>query len=72
MVVFAKHQHEKISVKLDMFSGGSVVKHLPANAEDTGDAGSILGSGRSLGEGIATHSNVLSWNGPWTEEPGGL
>ena len=55
-----------------MFPGGSVVKNLPANAGDTGDASSILGSGRSLGERIATHSNVLAWNGPWTEEPGEL
>ena len=30
------------------FQGGSVVKNLPANV---GDAGSISGSGRSLGEG---------------------
>jgi len=30
------------------FSGGSAVKNLPANA---GDAGSILRSGRSPGEG---------------------
>ena len=30
------------------FSGGSVVKNLPANAEDIG---LILGPGRSLGEG---------------------
>ena len=30
------------------FSGDSVVKNLPANA---GDVGSILGSGRSPGEG---------------------
>ena len=28
---------------------GSVVKNLPANAGDTGDAGSIPGSGRSPG-----------------------
>ena len=28
-----------------------VVKNLPANAEDTGDTGSIPGSGRSHGEG---------------------
>ena len=71
-MVFAIHQHEKISVKLDMSPGGSVVKNLPAKAGDTGDASSVLGSGRSLGERIATHSNVLAWNGPWTEEPGEL
>ena len=33
---------------------------------------------RSLGwedlleEGMATHSNILAWRIPWTEEPGGL
>ena len=31
--------------------GGSVVKNPPANAEDTGDVGSIPGAGRSLGVG---------------------
>ena len=33
------------------FPGGSVVKNLPARAEDAEDLGSILGSGRSLGGG---------------------
>ena len=28
--------------------------------------------GRSLEEGMATHSSVLAWRNPWTEEPGGL
>ena len=37
--------------QLDGLPGGSVVKNLPANAGDTGDGGSILGSGRSPGEG---------------------
>ena len=32
------------------FPGGSVVKNLPANAEATGGAGSIPGSGRSPGK----------------------
>ena len=40
------------------FPGGSVVKNPPANA---GDMGSIPGLGRSLGEGIATHSSTLAW-----------
>jgi len=26
----------------------------------------------SLEEGMATHSNILAWRIPWTEEPGGL
>ena len=33
------------------FPGDSVVMNLPANTGDTGDMGSILGLGRSLGEG---------------------
>ena len=33
------------------FPGGAVVKNLPANAGDSGDMGSIPGSGRFHGEG---------------------
>ena len=25
-----------------------------------------------LEEGMATHSNILTWEIPWTEKPGGL
>ena len=31
--------------------GGAMVKNLPANAGDTRDAGAVLGSGKSPGEG---------------------
>ena len=31
-----------------------------------------LGQKGPLEEGMATHSNVLAWRIPWTEEPGGL
>ena len=50
------------------FPGGSAVKNLPANEEDTG---SIPGLRRSPGEG---NDNPLqySWKIPWTEEPDGL
>ena len=33
------------------FPSGSVVKNLPANAEDAGDVGSLSGLGRCSGEG---------------------
>ena len=49
-----------------------VVKNFPANAQDVGGMGSILGSGRFLEEGMATHSSILAWRIPWTEEPGVL
>ena len=35
-------------------------------------ADSIPGLGRSLGEETATHSSILAWEIPWTEEPGEL
>ena len=31
-----------------------------------------LGQEDPLEEGMETHSSVLSWRIPWTEEPGGL
>ena len=49
-----------------------VVKSLPANAEDVRDKDSIPGSGRSPGEGYATHSSTLAWRIPWAEVLGGL
>ena len=52
------------------FPGGSVVKNSTVHAEDTGEVGSIPGD--PLEEEMATHSSVLAWRIPWTEEPGGL
>ena len=51
------------------FLDGSVVKNPPANA---GDVISISGSGRPPGGENATHSSILAWRLPWTEEPGRL
>jgi len=39
---------------------------------NTGYLGSVPGSGRSPGEGLATHLSILAWRIPWTEEPGRL
>ena len=40
-----------------------MVKNLPANA---------LGWEDPLEKEMATHSNILAWGIPWTEEPGRL
>ena len=40
------------------FQGGSMVKSPPASV---GDVGLIPGSGRSPGEGMATHFSILAW-----------
>ena len=50
-------------------------KGFPGNSAPTcnaGVAGSIPGLGRSPGGIMATHSSILAWEIPWTEEPGGL
>ena len=45
-----------------------MVKNLPINAGDVGS----LGQEDPLEKGMATHSSILAWRSPWTEEPGGL
>ena len=51
------------------FPGGSDGKENACNA---GDLGSTLGWDDPLEKGMATHSSILAWRIPWTEEPGGL
>ena len=46
-----------------------VVKNPPANAGDIRDADLIPGLEDPLEEGMATHSRILAWRIPWTEEP---
>ena len=50
------------------------VKNLPAVQETQEIAGSIPGPGipDPLEEGMETHSSILAWRIPWTEEPGRL
>ena len=43
-----------------------MVKNTPANARDTG---LIPRLGRPPEKGMATHSSILAWRIPWTEEP---
>ena len=46
-----------------------MVKNLPAMQETWVQS---QGQENPLEKGIATHSNILTWRIPWTEEPGGL
>ena len=54
------------------FPGGAVVKNLPEIQEPQEVLGQPLGRDDPLEEGMATHSDILAWRIPWTEEPGGL
>ena len=47
-------------------------KESDHNAGDPADEDLIPGSGRSSEKEMATHSSVLAWEIPWTEEPGEL
>ena len=47
------------------FPGGS-------DGEESGCDAGDLGWEDPLEKGMATHSSVLTWRIPWTEEPGGL
>ena len=51
------------------FSGGSDGKVSAFNA---GGLVRSLGQEDPLEERLATHSSILDWRIPWTEEPGGL
>ena len=67
-------EHEKNhqffhSVEAKGFPGGSDGKDSTCNGEDPGV---IFGWEESLEKGTATHSSVLAWRIPWTEEPCGL
>ena len=46
-----------------------MVKNLPAMQETQVLS---LGWEDPLEEGMTTHSSILAWRIPWTEEPGGL
>ena len=49
-----------------VFSGGLAVKNLPAMQEPQIR---FLGREDLLEEGMATHSGILAWRIPWTEQP---
>ena len=56
-----------MSVYIWGFLGGSVVKNLPAVQKTQVR---YLGQEDPLEKGMSTHSSILAWNTPWTEEPG--
>ena len=45
---------------------------LKESACNAGESDSTPGLGRSLEKEMATHSSILAWRIPWTEEPGWL
>ena len=56
-------------VKHPIASVAQLLKNLPAMQETQVQS---LGQKDPLEKGMATHSSILAWRIPWTEEPGGL
>ena len=52
-----------------MSQAAQTIKNLPAMRETWVQS---LGWEDPLEEGMATHSSILAWRTPWTEEPGKL
>ena len=70
--LFILEVFDVLSTSWSGFPGGSVVKNLPAMQEIQETWLWLLGREDPLKEGMATHSSILAWRIPWTEEPGGL
>ena len=49
-----------------------MIKNLPASVGDVRDPGRSLGQKDPLEKKMATHSSILAWQIPGTEEPRGL
>ena len=54
------------------FEGGSVIKNPPPMQETQETWVESLSREDPLEKGMATHSIILAWKIPWTEDPGGL
>ena len=64
--------NKMIGVAKKGFPGSSEVKNLPAVQETKEMSVQSLGWEDPLEEGMATHSSIIAWRIPWTEEAGGL
>ena len=73
MVQLLLEDHLEVSIKMSLLWPASLVaqmvKRLPAMWETQVQS---LGWEDPLEKEMATHSNILAWKIPWTEEPGGL
>ena len=63
---------DEISLHFSNLQLSLVTEMVKECACNEGDLGSIPGRGRCLKQEMATHSSILAWRIPWTEEPRGL
>ena len=71
-IFFKVYSVKNIKYILSIFCKEYSVKNLPTLKETPETQVQPLGQEDPLEEGMATHSSILAWRIPWTEEPGGL
>ena len=60
-------------MSLLFFGGASLVAHMVKNLPATQETWvRTMGGKDPLEKKMATHSSILAWRIPWTEEPAGL
>ena len=67
-----KHDRANFTSGALSFPGGSDTKESTCNVGDPGSIPRWDPWEDPLEKGMATHSTILAWRIPWTEEPGGL
>ena len=70
--IFYLEWMETCPVAWGAFQVAVEMKNLPASAGDIRDEVRSPGQEDPLEKEMATHSSILAWRIPWTEEPGGL
>ena len=64
--------HFHFTIQEDDLPGGTGGKELACQSSRQKRHRLSLGQEDLLEEGMASHSSILAWKIPWTEEPGGL
>ena len=70
MKIYYLYKQNRVSLLYSLYHlVAQMIKTLPAVQESWVQS---LSQEDPLEKGMATHSTVLAWRSPWTEEPGGL
>ena len=72
MSAYLKSNVFSLALKVGGFSGGPSGKEPACHCRRSKRHGFSLGCEDPLEEEMATHSSILAWKIPWTEEAGGL
>ena len=69
-IVLYNYGSHPLETFIHSYIAAQMVKNLPVMRETW--SSQSLGEEDPLEKGMVTHSSILAWRIPWTEEPGGL